>query len=88
MNENLNNFYSNYDGLSNFLASQNIDQDFWNKLSLDEQSGILNSLEGLGGTSALGNTGVTGSLNNILGTNMSGMDFLKGGLGLGQLGLG
>ena len=32
--------------------------------------------------------GLLGGLNNMLGTNMSGMDALKGGLGIGQLGLG
>lgn len=42
---------------------------------------------GVLGTDGAG-TGFMGGLNDMLGTNMSGMDALKGGLGLGQLGLG
>jgi len=81
---NLNNFYTDYSGLNDWLGTQGITQDMWNSYSLAEQKGIMDSLQGLGGIKGLDQIGT--NLLDIPG--MSNMDLLKGGLGIGQLGLG
>lgn len=80
----------NYDGLLSMGGDQGfIDWLRTSKPGLDPMSLTSADFANLQTEFSQGSgDGLLGGINNLLGTNMTGMDALKGGLGIGQLGLG
>jgi len=64
-----------------WAGSQNIDLNMWNSYNPEEQAGILNSYKNLGGN-------LVDENNSQWVSGLNNMDTLRGGLGIGQLGLG